>query len=92
MEQSLNFNPFELINNELAEIKNQLSGIAETQTASPIREIVSGEVLCERFSITRQTLGRWRDQKRIPFIQVGSIIRYDFLKVVEALEKGGFLK
>lgn len=81
-------NPFELIGNELLEIKNQLLEIAETQTANPIREIVSGEVLCERLAVTRQTLGRWREQKRIPFIQVGSIIRYDFPKVMEALEEG----
>lgn len=87
MEQ-LNFNPFELINNELRIIKDQLNEIAETQTAFPKTEIVSGEILCSRLEITRQTLGRWRLKNRIPFIQVGSVIRYDFPKVVEALENG----
>ncbi|HTN00201.1 MAG TPA: hypothetical protein VL088_15700 [Pedobacter sp.] len=87
-----NFNPFDLINDELRIIKDQLSELAETQTTSPKTEIISGETLCKRLEITRQTLGRWRVQKRIPFIEVGRVIRYDFPKVVEALEKGRILK
>lgn len=83
------FNPFRLINNKLEGIEGKLLEVLETQTNNPRVEIVSGDVLCERFNVTRQTLGRWRDQGRIPFIQVGSIVRYDFLKVINALEKGG---
>lgn len=79
-------NPFEQIANELSSIKGQLAEITELK---PQAEIISDKTLCERLEVTRQTIGRWRKQNRIPFIQIGSVIRYDFNKVVEALEEGG---
>lgn len=91
MEQSLNFNPFELINNKLEGIDSKLLEALDHVANSPKVEIIDGDTLCERFNITRQTLGRWRSQNRIPFIQIGSIIRYDFFKVIEALENGRVL-
>lgn len=59
--------------------------------AVPSPRIVDGDTLEKELDITRQTLGRWRRQKRIPFIQEGGVIRYDFNKVLAALEnkKGG---
>lgn len=77
-------NPFEHLANELSAIKIQLAELSELK--NPQSEIVSDKTLCERLEITRQTLHRWRKQSRIPFIQVGAIIRYDYPKVVEALE------
>lgn len=56
------------------------------QLATPKPEIVDGETLQEKLGITRQTLGRWRVAKRIPYIQEGNIIRYDLNKVIETLE------
>lgn len=53
----------------------------------PKPEILDGDELIEKLGITRQTLARWRKQKRIPFIQAGAVIRYDLNKVLEALEK-----
>lgn len=50
--------------------------------------IVDGSFLEENLKIHRTTLSRWREQGRIPFIQVGGVIRYDFNKVVAALEEG----
>lgn len=57
----------------------------------PKPEILDGDELTEKLGITRQTLLRWRKQNRIPYVQAGSIIRYDLNKVIEALEnkKGG---
>lgn len=54
---------------------------------SPEVLIVDEERLCENLGVTRQTLARWRKQGRIPFIQAGGMIRYDFHKVIGALEK-----
>jgi hypothetical protein len=54
--------------------------------AVPTPQIVDGDAIEQKFNITRQTLARWRKQKRIPFIQEGGVIRYDWLKVIAALE------
>jgi hypothetical protein len=54
--------------------------------AVPEPQIMDGEEIEQKFNITRQTLARWRKQKRIPFIQEGGVIRYDWLKVIAALE------
>ena len=78
-------------------ISDSLQDALKKHTASltvPVPQIVDGEAIEQKFSITRQTLARWRKQKRIPFIQQGGVIRYDLNKVIEALEKtkGGNLK
>ncbi|WP_262245963.1 helix-turn-helix domain-containing protein [Parapedobacter soli] len=54
-------------------------------------EIIDGDELIKKLGITRQTLLRWRKQNRIPYVQAGSVIRYDLNKVIKALEnkKGG---
>jgi hypothetical protein len=54
--------------------------------AVPTPQIVDGDAIEQKFNITRQTLARWRKQKRIQFIQEGGVIRYDWLKVIAALE------
>lgn len=83
-------NPFAPFYEELKAIKDQLKEISEAQTVNPQSEVISDKTLCERLEITRQTLNRWRKQGRIPFIQIGSVLRYDYPKVLEALEKGGY--
>lgn len=79
---------------ELSELKelifDSLQDALQKHTASLAiakPEIVDGTAIERKFDITRQTLARWRKQKRIPFIQHGGIIRYDLIKVIEALEK-----
>ena len=51
-------------------------------------EIITGDKLCQRLDITIQTLIRWRQKGKIPFMQIGSAIRYDLNKVIEAIEVG----
>lgn len=80
-------NPYDYLNERLASIEAIIKKVAENQTATaPQPQIMTGEQVQVKLDITRQTLARWRTQKRIPFIQVGTVIRYDFLKVLEALE------
>lgn len=80
-------NPFEIIQVELRAIKEELAEIKERQLAQPKVEIIDNEVLCKRLDVTRATLGRWRKQKKIPFIQEGGVIRYNYPRVIEALEE-----
>ena len=60
---------------------------------APQPEIMTGEELCKKLDVTIQTLIRWRHKGKIPYLQIGSSIRYDFNKVLDALEvskkKGG---
>ncbi len=58
------------------------------QKQLPKPDIMTGEELCEKLDVTIQTLIRWRQKGKIPFLQIGSSIRYDFNKVLEAIEVG----
>jgi excisionase family DNA binding protein len=49
-------------------------------------EIMTGEELCKKLDVTIQTLIRWRHKGKIPYLQIGSSIRYDFNKVIKAIE------
>ena len=51
-------------------------------------EIITGEDLCKKLDITIQTLIRWRQKGKIPYLQIGSSIRYDLNKVLDAIEIG----
>ena len=55
---------------------------------APQPEIMTGEELCKKLGVTIQTLIRWRHKGKIPFMRIGSSIRYDFIKVLEAIEVG----
>ena len=52
------------------------------------KEIIDTKELCTRLNITEPTVIRWRKKGRIPFLQIGSSIRFDFGAVVSALEGG----
>jgi hypothetical protein len=51
--------------------------------------IVSEKELCEHLNISGPTAIRYRKKGKIPFMKVGSSIRYDLNKVFAALEKQG---
>ena len=48
--------------------------------------IITEKELSERLNITKVTLHKYRRQGKIPFSQVGRIIRYDYKEVMEALK------
>lgn len=58
--------------------------IAENQQ----HRIVTGEDLAKTLGVTIQTLIKWRQKGKIPFIPIGSAIRYDLNAVIKALEVG----
>lgn len=45
--------------------------------------------MCLFLDITEPTIIRWRKKGVIPFMQIGSAIRYDVNAVLKALEKNG---
>jgi transcriptional regulator with XRE-family HTH domain len=49
-------------------------------------QIITGEDLSKKLGITIQTLIRWRQKGKIPFLQIGNSIRYDLHKVLDSLE------
>lgn len=50
-------------------------------------EIIDSKTLMERLDISEPTLQRWRNKGRIPYIQEDNVVRYNWPKVLEALEK-----
>jgi hypothetical protein len=48
--------------------------------------IIDGEDLSKKLGITIQTLIRWRQKGKIPYLQIGNSIRYDLHKVLDSLE------
>jgi hypothetical protein len=59
--------------------------LKETQP-EPI--ILTGEQLKDKLDVTIQTLIRWRQKGKIPYLQIGASIRYDLNKVLDALTVG----
>ena len=44
--------------------------------------------LCNFLDLSEPTVIRWRKKGLIPFMQIGSAIRYDVNRVIESLENG----
>jgi hypothetical protein len=55
-------------------------------TAPPPPEIINSEELARRLDISEPTVINWRRKKKIPFIKVDGVIRYNWPRVVEQLE------
>ena len=49
-------------------------------------EIIDCRELCKRLNITEPTVIRWRAKGLIPFLNIGSAVRFNYLEVIEALE------
>jgi excisionase family DNA binding protein len=61
----------------------QQTGNVELNRSKPISE----RELCKYLGISAPTAIRWRQKGKLPFMQIGSAIRYDLNKVISALEK-----
>lgn len=89
-------NPFEELSTQheailknLEVIKSLLTTADITQALPP--EIIDTDTLCTRLGITEPTAIRHRKRGLIPFLAIGSSVRYNWPEVVKALEnkKGG---
>lgn len=72
----------ELINES---VKEAVSKALESLDRTPV-EIIDTKELEKRLNITVPTIIRWKQKGKIPFIQIGSSIRFDWHKVLAALE------
>lgn len=50
--------------------------------------LLTTKELIARLQISEPSIIRYRKKGKIPFIRIGNSIRYDWEKVVKALEKG----
>ncbi len=50
-------------------------------------EIINTETLCQRLNVSEPTIIRMRKKKKIPFMLIGSSVRYNYPDVVKALSK-----
>ncbi|MDR7130337.1 excisionase family DNA binding protein [Algoriphagus sp. 4150] len=82
-------NPFAILDARLANIEGLLIDLKHPDAINlenQPKSILDTDQLMAKLGITRPTLSKWRKEGRIPFIQVGSVVRYDLDKVLEALE------
>jgi excisionase family DNA binding protein len=82
-------NPFAILEAKLANIEGLLIDLKHPEGSpkeNKSKSILDTDQLMEKLGVTRPTLSKWRKEGRIPFIQVGAVVRYDLDKVLEVLE------
>lgn len=82
-------NPFAILDARLANIERIMIDLKHPEAnkaENQQKTILDTDQLMEKLGVTRPTLSKWRKENRIPFIQVGAVVRYDMDKVLEALE------
>ena len=78
-------NPFDIILDQLKEIDAKLAAFNQV-APTPQAEIIDTATLCQKLNLSEPTVIRWRKKGKIPFIIIGSSIRYNWPKVIEKLE------
>ena len=63
---------------KIAEMKNEKEEIGE---------VIKEDELCKRLSLSRTTISTYRRNNKIPYLKVGNNIRYEYEKVLKALER-----
>jgi len=68
-------------------IRDELNSLApKKETDKPALPPITTKQLCEFLGVTEPTIIRWRNKGKIPFMQIGSSIRFNLPAVVSALE------
>tara|TARA_Y100000766_G_C18749084_1_gene527530 strand:+ start:101 stop:358 length:258 start_codon:yes stop_codon:yes gene_type:complete len=52
-----------------------------------IGEVIKEDELCRRLELSRTTISSYRRKNKIPYLKVGNNIRYEYEKVLKALER-----
>ena len=52
-----------------------------------IGEVIKEDELCRRLELSRTTISTYRRKNKIPYLKVGNNIRYEYEKVLKALER-----
>jgi len=81
-------NPFQEIDNRLERIELLLSKLVDEKKVEINSEIniIDGKELCKKLGITIVTLIRWKAKGKVPYLQIGGLIRYNLSEVLKALE------
>lgn len=67
-------------------IREELAGSIQSETRIvELKKPVNQKDLCAFLGLSEPTIIRWRKKGKIPFIQIGSTIRYDIEAVLAAL-------
>jgi len=84
-------NPFDIIIEKLNGLESKF---AESHPAPDaiITEIINRDELCKRLTLTEPTVIRWEKKGKIPCFRIGSNVRYNWPKVIEALEGKPYTK
>lgn len=78
-------NPFDLLIERFNGLEEKLNNIS-TSKYQLAPEIINRDELCKRLDITEPTAIRWEKKGAIPSLRIGSNVRYNWPKVIEALE------
>jgi hypothetical protein len=78
-------NPFDLIIEKLDGLENKIAVTSTVLTTQPA-EIISRAELSKRLNLTEPSIIRWEKKGLIPCFRIGSSCRYNWPKVIEALE------
>jgi excisionase family DNA binding protein len=52
-------------------------------------ELIDTNELCRRLSVTEPTVISWRNNRKIPFIKIGGIVRFDWAGILLHLQNNG---
>jgi len=77
---------FDLLMAGINTILEKLNNISANPPPQVI-EIITQDELCKRLMISKPTLIRWVKKKKIPVIRIGDLVRYNYYKVINALEE-----
>jgi hypothetical protein len=58
----------------------------------PAIEVIDRAELCRRLDISEQTAITWERKGKIPCFRIGGAVRYNYPKVIEALEEADKIK
>jgi excisionase family DNA binding protein len=79
-------NPFDELLQRMDKLEGMIAGISPALPAEALEKPVTTDELCEFLAVTRPTIARYRKKNVIPFMIIGSAIRYDRRAVLKALE------
>lgn len=87
-------NPFDVIIEKLIGLETKLAESTPPLPVMNTAEIINRDELCKRLTLTEPTVIRWERKGKIPCFRIGSNVRYNWPKVIDALEakpnsKGG---
>ncbi|OLY91792.1 DNA binding domain-containing protein, excisionase family [Cnuella takakiae] len=68
-----------------AAINNMLQAQQPQSTPQPA-EIITREELCKRLAVSEPTVRLYEKRGKIPFFKLGGSVRYNWPRIVEALE------